>query len=99
MVSFKIPLAVTAAALLQVASAGKCTTELWNGVTPGFNTGAFANYKLKVWKKEDPDNILDSQDSKNNGFNPYDGVQTLKSDALPAGDVRLSAKPTATAIE
>lgn len=89
MVSLKLSLAVASAALIQFAVARQCTGYVQDNFTGQFGGHGGHNYKLKVWFNDNPDEILDEQNSYDDKhLDIYDGVQTLTSDAL-GGDLRL----------
>lgn len=93
MVSLKTSLTVAALGLVNLASARQCTARITDSVNAPIGGASIHHHKIEVWFNDNPDEILDSQES---GLSPgqmkhldiYDGVQTLTSDAL-GGDVCL----------
>lgn len=89
MVSLKLSLTVASAALVQFAAARRCTGYVQDDLTGQFGGSGGHNYKIQVWFNDNPDEILDEQNSYDNKqLDIHDGVQTLKSDAL-GGDLLL----------
>lgn len=93
MVSIKLSLTIASMAFLQLASARKCTGSVKRWSEGGFGGPGFTHSSLSVWINDDPDNILDEQNTRDDDeLDIYDGVQTLTSDDLPNGDLRLWAE-------
>lgn len=95
MLSLKTSLVVAAAGLLQIAAARQCMATMTDEVNAPIGGSAQHHQKLQVWFNDNPDDILDEQESgpspgQMKHLDMYDGVQTLTSDAL-GGDVRLWA--------
>lgn len=95
MVSLKTSLVVAAAGLLQIITARQCTARMSGQTNSPIGSSAQHQEKLQVWFNDNPDEILDEQESgpppgQMKHVDIYDGVQTLTSEAL-AGDVRLWA--------